>query len=100
VKTRTGTFGLHALTDLRGPINEGQNVSRETKTVNIQTVLRDSNGNTWIGTLGQGLARLPADSNDVRKKERFSHSTDYREILSGVYWRTGNTTSGLERKTA
>jgi signal transduction histidine kinase/ligand-binding sensor domain-containing protein len=54
------------------PINEGQNVSRETKTVNIQTVLRDSNGNTWIGTLGQGLARLPADSNDVRKKERFS----------------------------
>jgi signal transduction histidine kinase/ligand-binding sensor domain-containing protein len=57
------------------PVNEGHNLSRpdmETKTVNIQTVLRDSNGNTWIGTLGQGLARLPADSNDVRKKERFS----------------------------
>ncbi len=56
------------------PVNDGQMFSGTgmIKTLNIQTVLRDSNGNIWIGTLGQGLARLRADSNDVRKRERFS----------------------------
>ncbi len=28
------------------------------KTLDVHTVLRDSKGNTWIGTIGQGLARL------------------------------------------
>jgi len=42
------------------------------KSLDVHTVLRDSEGNTWIGTLGQGLARLRADSDDVQKMERFS----------------------------
>jgi signal transduction histidine kinase/ligand-binding sensor domain-containing protein len=56
------------------PVNEGQMLSGTglIKTLDIHTVLRDSNGNTWIGTLGQGLARLRANSDDVRKMERFS----------------------------
>jgi len=41
-------------------------------TLDVHTVLRDSSGNTWIGTLGQGLARLHADSDDLQKMEWFS----------------------------
>ena len=37
-------------------------------------MLRDSKGNTWIGTLGQGLARLRATSYSVPNMERFSEA--------------------------
>jgi len=56
-------------------VNEGQTLSRigmATKTLNVHTVLRDSQGNTWIGTLGQGLARLRAASSKLEEIERFS----------------------------
>jgi signal transduction histidine kinase/ligand-binding sensor domain-containing protein len=42
------------------------------KTLDVQTVLRDSKGNTWIGTLGQGLARLRAGFHDAMKIEKYS----------------------------
>ena len=42
------------------------------KTLDVHTFLRDGEGNTWIGTLGEGLARLHADSDDLQKMERFS----------------------------
>jgi signal transduction histidine kinase/ligand-binding sensor domain-containing protein len=42
------------------------------KTLNVHTVLRDSKGNTWIGTLGQGLARLRAPVHDMQRMERYS----------------------------
>jgi ligand-binding sensor domain-containing protein/signal transduction histidine kinase len=57
------------------PVNEGQTFSRTAMaraSLNFHTVLRDSAGNTWIGTLGQGLARRRADSSDQQKMERFS----------------------------
>jgi len=57
------------------PANEGQIVTRpemETKTLDIQTVLRDSNGNTWIGTHGQGLARPGPGFHDGMKMEKYS----------------------------
>jgi ligand-binding sensor domain-containing protein/signal transduction histidine kinase len=57
------------------PANEGQIVSgpkMERKTLDIHTVLRDSNGNTWIGTLGQGLARLQAGFHDGMRMEKYS----------------------------
>jgi signal transduction histidine kinase/ligand-binding sensor domain-containing protein len=57
------------------PLGEAQALSRNgmaTKSFNVRTALRDSEGTTWIGTLGQGLVRLRADSNDVQKIEKFS----------------------------
>jgi signal transduction histidine kinase/ligand-binding sensor domain-containing protein len=57
------------------PAKEGQIVSRPDKgieTLHIQTVLRDSKGNTWIATLGQGLARLQAGLHDGMKMEKYS----------------------------
>ena len=56
------------------PTNEGQLFSGTgiRKALDVHTVLLDSAGNTWIGTLGQGLARLPAGSDDMQKMERFS----------------------------
>jgi ligand-binding sensor domain-containing protein/signal transduction histidine kinase len=60
---------------LTQPLREGQAPSRNgmaTKTFSVRTVLRDSEGNTWIGTLGQGLVRLRAGSDDVQKTEKFS----------------------------
>jgi ligand-binding sensor domain-containing protein/signal transduction histidine kinase len=57
------------------PADEGQIVSgpkMERKTLDIHTVLRDSNGNTWIGTLGQGLARLQAGFHDGMRMEKYS----------------------------
>jgi signal transduction histidine kinase/ligand-binding sensor domain-containing protein len=56
-------------------INEEQMFSRTgfgAKALDVHTVLRDSKGNTWIGTLGQGLSRLRATSYSVPKMERFS----------------------------
>jgi len=57
------------------PLSEGPTFSRggmPRNTFNVRAVLHDSGGNIWIGTLGQGLLRLRADSNDVREMERFS----------------------------
>jgi signal transduction histidine kinase/ligand-binding sensor domain-containing protein len=42
------------------------------KTLDIHTVLRDGEGNTWIGTLGEGLARLRGNSDYLRNMESFS----------------------------
>jgi signal transduction histidine kinase/ligand-binding sensor domain-containing protein len=73
-----GTNGDIWLTRADGstrPVSEAQIVSRldmEGKTLDIQTVLRGSDGNTWIGTLGQGLARLQAGSHDGMKMEKYS----------------------------
>jgi ligand-binding sensor domain-containing protein/signal transduction histidine kinase len=56
-------------------VNEAQIVRRpemETKTLDIETVLRDSNGNTWIGTLGQGLVRLQAGFHGGMRMEKYS----------------------------
>jgi signal transduction histidine kinase len=44
------------------------------KNLTVQTVMRDSKGNIWIGTLGQGLARIGAGSPAVANVERYSQS--------------------------
>src|SRR5260370_9212458 len=46
--------------------------SRTIKTHDNHTVLRDGEGNTWIGTLGEGVARLRGDSDYLRNMESFS----------------------------
>src|SRR3984893_5723231 len=43
-------------------------------TFNVQTVLRASKGNAWIGTLGQGLVRPGNASRSEKKIEKFSQS--------------------------
>jgi len=55
-------------------VNEGQTFGRTgmTKALGVNTVARDSEGNTWIGTLGKGIVRLRADPGEVQKMERFS----------------------------
>jgi len=58
-------------------VNEAQLVRRpeiELKMLDIQTVLRDSNGDTWIGTLGQGLVRLRTGFQEGTKVEKYSQS--------------------------
>jgi signal transduction histidine kinase/ligand-binding sensor domain-containing protein len=57
-------------------VDEGQGFSGGgSKTLDVHTVLRDAQGNTWIGTLGEGLSRLrAADSDDARKMESFSQN--------------------------
>ncbi|HXM93914.1 MAG TPA: two-component regulator propeller domain-containing protein [Candidatus Dormibacteraeota bacterium] len=57
------------------PVNEWKFLGRpdtEIKTLDVYTVLRDTNGNTWIGTLGQGLARLRPGFHDGLKMEKYS----------------------------
>jgi signal transduction histidine kinase/ligand-binding sensor domain-containing protein len=49
-------------------------VGIETGNLAIHTVIRETNGNNWIGTLGQGLARVRADSNNAGKMEVFSQA--------------------------
>src|SRR6266403_3539370 len=52
--------------------SEMQTVGRpemEIGILDIQTVMRDSNGNTWIGTLGRGLVRLPPAFRDRARME-------------------------------
>jgi signal transduction histidine kinase/ligand-binding sensor domain-containing protein len=44
----------------------------EIEPVDIKTVLQDSKGNTWIGSAGQGLVRLPAETGDLNKAEKYS----------------------------
>jgi signal transduction histidine kinase/ligand-binding sensor domain-containing protein len=64
------------------PVNGSETFSRaemEVQTLDIETVLRDSNGNTWIGTLGQGLARLWPRFHDGMKMEKFSESDGLSE---------------------
>ncbi len=59
------------------PIHEGQIVGApdmEIETLDIQMVRRENNGDTWIGTLGQGLARLRAGFRDGMKIEKYSQS--------------------------
>jgi ligand-binding sensor domain-containing protein len=59
------------------PVNEGRIISgldTEIKTSDIATVLRDSEGNTWIGTVGQGLARLRAGFREEMKIEKYSQT--------------------------
>jgi ligand-binding sensor domain-containing protein len=65
-------------------ISEGQtfNPTRSgARTLNVHTVLHDSKGNTWIGTLGQGVARLRTPVEDAQRMERYSQtnglSTDF-----------------------
>lgn len=58
------------------PANEERMFSRtgmRMKALDVRTVLRDSQGNTWIGT-GQGLARLRATSHNEQKMETFAQS--------------------------
>jgi len=57
------------------PVNETQTAARseiKTKLLDIQTALRDSNGITWIGILGQGILRLQPGSHDARSIEKYS----------------------------
>ena len=66
------------------PVKEGpiaNRLDRAMKILGIQTVLRDSSGNTWIGTRGQGLARLRADFQDGKKMERYSQSEGLSEAV-------------------
>jgi signal transduction histidine kinase/ligand-binding sensor domain-containing protein len=68
------------------PAKEGPIVNRPNrgmKILDIQTVLRDSIGNTWIGTLGQGLARLPADFHDGMEMEKYSQ---FDGLSEAVVW--------------
>jgi len=58
-------------------IQEGQpfaRTGRSRKALNAQTVLRDSKGHTWIGTLGQGLTLIHAAANGAEQIESFSPS--------------------------
>src|SRR5260370_36602073 len=58
----------------RGTVDESQisSGSSTIKTLDIHTVLRDGEGNTWIGTFGAGVARLLGDSIYLRNMETFS----------------------------
>src|SRR5258708_36926695 len=67
-------------------VNEGQIVGRpdqEINTLDIQTVLRDRNGNTWIGTLGQGLVRRQAGFHDGMKREK---NSEYDGLSAAHVW--------------
>ena len=72
------TAGTIWMTNAHGfsqPLRERQALSGNgmaTKAFNVRAVLRDSNGNTWIGTAGKGLVRLRTDSEDVQKMEKFA----------------------------
>jgi ligand-binding sensor domain-containing protein/signal transduction histidine kinase len=69
------TIWITSADGLTRPVNARQALSRietQRNTLNVHTVLRDSDGNIWIGTLGQGLVRLRADPNHALKKEAFS----------------------------
>jgi signal transduction histidine kinase/ligand-binding sensor domain-containing protein len=54
---------------------------RGMRILGIQTVLHDSDGSTWIGTRGQGLARLRADFHDGMKMEKYSQSDGLSEAV-------------------
>jgi signal transduction histidine kinase/ligand-binding sensor domain-containing protein len=59
------------------PAKEGQGITgpdSERMKFDIHSVMRDSKGDTWIGTMGEGLARLPAGFRDGAKIERYSAS--------------------------
>lgn len=72
-----GDVWLTASNGSTRPVNEGQIISgsgAEIRSLDIHTVMRDSNGNTWLGTLGQGLARWRADVRDGMRMETYSES--------------------------
>ena len=69
-----GTIWITNADGFSQPLGEGQALRGNvmaTRAFNVRTVLRDSEGNIWIGTLGQGLVRLRVDSDDVQKMEKF-----------------------------
>jgi ligand-binding sensor domain-containing protein len=71
------TIWLTSADGVSQPVNEQQTFNRmrtSSRTLNVQTVLRDGKGNTWIGTLGQGLTRLSNASRNAEEIERFSQS--------------------------
>ncbi len=71
---RGGTIWITSPDGFTQPIREGRALSDNkiaTETFNVRTVLRDSEGNTWIGTLGDGLVRLGTNSEGVKKMEKF-----------------------------
>jgi ligand-binding sensor domain-containing protein/signal transduction histidine kinase len=73
----SGTIWITSAGGFSEPLREGQpfgKAAMSRKTLNIQTVLRDSRGNTWIGTLGQGLTRMRAASGRTEQVEGFSPS--------------------------
>ncbi len=47
-------------------------IARKRRTLEIHTVIRDSKGNSWIGTLGEGIARVSAASDNAIKIETYS----------------------------
>jgi ligand-binding sensor domain-containing protein/signal transduction histidine kinase len=72
-----GNIWLTASNGSTRPVNEGQIISgpdTEIRSLDIYTVLRDSEGNTWIGTVGQGLARLRAGFREGMKMEKYSQT--------------------------
>jgi len=72
-----GDIWLTGLNGSTRPANEAQIISGpETKirSLDIHTVMRDSNGDTWIGTLGQGLARLQAGFRGGMEIEKYSQT--------------------------
>ena len=66
VKIQDGKFWLYA--------NAGEVNWISRKTLNIQTVLRDSKGHTWIGTRGQGLTRIRQGAHGAEHVESFAPS--------------------------
>ena len=61
--TRDGKFWLYN--------NAGEANWMSRKTHDIQTVMRDSNGHTWIGTRGQGLTRIRTAADGADQVEHF-----------------------------
>jgi len=70
------------------------------KTLDIHTVLRDGEGNTWIGTFGEGVARLLADSNYLRNLETFSQPDGLSGDFVWCLLEDRSATSGSERRAA
>jgi ligand-binding sensor domain-containing protein len=72
----SGTIWITNPEGLSQPLREGQALSGNgmaaKKAFDVHTVLRDSEGNTWIGTLGQGLVRSFVESNGAQKMEKFT----------------------------
>ena len=66
------------------PVKEGpiaDRLDREMKILDVQTVLHDSSGNTWIGTRGQGLVRMSSDFNEGMKVQTYSQSDGLSEAV-------------------
>jgi len=66
VKIQDGKFWLYA--------NGGDTNWISRKTLNMQTVMRDSKGHIWIGTRGEGLTRVHVTADGAERVETFSLS--------------------------